>query len=109
MVGAEGLLGTKTYSVNQLTSGYPETAGVNCIKMARAVKYMILLWNYVNHDITTDETDIVVSHYRRLMDGRLFEKGKTLYELWLIEDLVPAFSSEGVTMTTTVHNDSLLD
>jgi hypothetical protein len=37
MVGAQGLLGSKTYVVDQLTSGFPETAGVNCVKMARIV------------------------------------------------------------------------
>lgn len=76
--------------------------------MARAVKYMILLWNSVNFDVTVEETELVVSHYKRLRDGKLFEKGKTLYELWLVDDLSPAFSSEGVTMTTTLHNENLL-
>lgn len=41
MVGAQGLLGSRTYSVDQLTSGFPETAGVNCVKMARIVSYIV--------------------------------------------------------------------
>lgn len=66
MVGAEGLLGSHTYYIDQLTSGYPETAGVNCIKMARIVKYILLLWNAINHDFKHDEVQVVLEHYQRV-------------------------------------------
>lgn len=113
MVGAEGLLGSKTYYIEQLTSGFPETAGVNCIKMARIIKYLILMWNFVNHGEDNPETQSVIDHYRAVTgktnETELFKKGRTLYELWLTEDLTPAFMSEGVTMTQEVHNTTVLE
>jgi len=109
MVGAQGLLGTRTYFVEQLTSGFPETGGVNCIKKSRCVKYLILLFNFVNYGLETPETQAVVEHYKSLNNGDLFPKGRTLYELWLEGYLKPVFASEGVTMTETVHNPAVLD
>lgn len=71
--------------------------------MARIVKYLILIWNYVNYSDNDPATIAVVEHYRRVTkkygDVPPFKKGRTLYELWLTGDLTPAFKSEGVTMT----------
>lgn len=107
MVGAEVLLGSYTYTAQHLASGFPNTADVNCIKMARIVKYLILLWNQANHDTQHEETPRVVKHYEQL-HGKSLPKNRTLYELWLTGDLKPAFDSEGVTMTETLHNPTVL-
>ena len=51
----------------------------------------------------------MVEHYRSLSGNKDLPKGRTLYELWLSAELKPAFTSEGVTMTETIHNPSVLE
>jgi hypothetical protein len=76
--------------------------------LARFVSYILPLWNYAFHGFETDESYRIVDHYKRVAE-KDFPVGRTLYELWVTGDLKAAFSSEGVTMEETEHNEAVLD
>lgn len=97
-VGASGLLGTKEYKIDWLSSGTYGTSEMNCIKMARVITYIMRMWNYVNFNRKSEGIEALVAHYEEVSKGKVFPKGKGHVWLHLNGYYDPMYKSEGLTM-----------
>lgn len=114
MVSAPVLIGNTVIKTDWLSSGYPGTADINCIKMAILVSCIVAVRNKTHNvdHLSPDEwakiEEAYGSQHKSTLLKRLLEKGSDWTKLIQQGALDPIFAMQGVTMKTElVQNDVL--
>jgi len=74
MVGASVVLGSTTIKTEWLSSGYPGTADINCIKMAKIVMLLLTaIQGPASTGISEDDLDRLHEAYKINMKEKVFQ------------------------------------
>jgi len=103
MVNARSILGDKVVSTPWLSSGYPGTSDINCIKMAKIVQLIFQIyarsWGEENVTIDSVERDTFNKFCTGFVpDASYVDKNLTLVELFELSALQMAWRAEGLSI-----------
>ncbi len=112
MVGAPILIGKTVLRNNGLSSGYPGTADLNCIKMSMIVSCLVAIRNRAFGEITLVAEDWAKVELAYAQAPHRLRKMLSTDYNWIRGfqegDLGPLFSMQGVTMRSELHNQDVL-